>query len=228
MARTLPKVLRSSLAIMLVFIILLGLHLLGWLRPVESGLGYVLEPVARGARSVVNRVGGGLHLLGRISELDGENQRLTQDLEKAQAEISQLREGQAQLDALRQQFNSPVPKEIKTTGAHVIGHDAISGTKRLTINRCAADGIKEGMPVLSSGGSLIGVIASVLGGQAEVLLLADDASAIPARIAESRATGIVRGELGLGLKMSDIPQQDTVNPGDRVVDSGLGGDITAG
>jgi len=228
MARPLPKLLRSGIALVLVFIILLGFHLLGWLRPIESGVSFVLEPIARGARSLVTRVGGGIHLLGRISELDSENQKLASDLEKVQAENAKLRESEAELGALRERLDAPVPPEVITKTAHVIGHDAISGTKRLTLNRGSSDGIAEGQPVLSSGGTLVGVVTSVLAGQCEVLLLADDASSIPSRISDSRATGILRGELGLGLKMTDIPQQDTVNEGDRVVTSGLGGDIPAG
>jgi rod shape-determining protein MreC len=228
MARRLPKLLRSGIAIVLIFLILPGLHLIGWLRPVESGVSFVLEPIARGARSLVNRVGNSIHLLGRISELDSENQKLTEDLEKADAEIARFEEDQAELDSLRERQKAPLPPEVKTIGAHVIGHDGISGTKRLTINRGSTDGIKEGMPLVSSGGTLLGTVENVLAGQAEVLLLADDRSAIPSRIAESRATGIVRGELGLGLKMTDIPQQEQVHEGDRVVTSGLGGDIPAG
>ncbi|MFO0705155.1 MAG: rod shape-determining protein MreC [Candidatus Andersenbacteria bacterium] len=228
MARALPRLLRSSIAFALVFVLLIGLHLIGWLRPIESGVSFVLEPVARGARTLVNRVGNTLHLLGRISELDSENERLTQDLEKARAQIAKLQEDQAELASLREREHAPIPQEIQTIGAHVIGHDGISGTKRLTINRGSKDGVKEGMPVISSGGTLLGTVDAVLAGQAEILLLADDRSSIPSRIAEARATGIVRGELGLGLKMTDIPQQETVHEGDRVVTSGLGGDIPAG
>lgn len=219
---------RTSLAVFLVLSLLMGLHWLGWLRPVESGVTFVLEPVARGARSLVSRVGDGIHLLGRIAELDRENERLSAELERIESENAQLREGQAELDSLRERLDAPIPEEHKTLVAGVIGHDAISGTKRLTINRGSNNGLAVGMPVLSSGGILIGRVDQVLAGQAEVLLLADDRSAIPSRIAESRATGITRGELGLGLTVTDIPQQETVNEGDRVVTSGLGGDIPAG
>ncbi|MFH0830748.1 MAG: rod shape-determining protein MreC [Parcubacteria group bacterium] len=222
------SILRTSVAVLLVLLILQGLHWLGWLRPVESGVTFVLEPVARGARSVMTRIGSGLKLVGSITELDRENSRLASELERTQAELAQLREDQAELESLRKRLEAPLPDEFKTLVATVIGHDAISGTKRFTINRGASNGLAVGMPVLSEGGVLVGRIDQVLAGQAEVLLLADDRSTVPSRIAESRATGITRGELGLGLRMTDIPQQDTVNQGDQVVTSGLGGDIPAG
>lgn len=223
-----PRLLRTSLAIVLIFLILVGMHALGWLRPIESGIAFIVEPVAKGARSVVNRVGNGIRLVGRISELEDENSRLSQELEAAQVRIAQLQEGQAELTALQERFEAPIQEGLTTSTAQVIGHDAISGTKRLVISRGESDGVAVGMPVLSSGGIFVGVVDNVLASQSEVLLIADDRSSVPTRIAESRATGILRGELGLGLKMTDIPQQETLNEGDQVVTSGLGGSIPSG
>ena len=226
--RLAPKLFRSSLTIILVCIILVGMHFLGWLRPIESGVAFVLEPIAKGARSLVTRVGNGARLIGRISELDGENTRLTDEINQAQAEIAQLRENQAELDALREQLKAPLELNVDSVVARVIGHDAISGTKRLIISLGDRDEITVGMPVVSPTGIFLGTVETVLAGQAEVLLIADDRSAVPTRLSDSRATGILRGELGLGLTMTDIPQQDTVNQGDQVVTSGLGGAIPAG
>ena len=226
--RVSPKLFRSTTAVILIFLILVGLHFLGWLRPVESGLSFVLEPVARGARSLVTRVGNGIRLIGQVSELDSENQRLTEDLLSAEVEIAQLRESQAELAALQEQLNAPLAPEIETVTARVIGHDAISGTKRLIISLGGRDDLSVGMSVLSPDGIFLGSVEEVQAGQAEILLIADDRSAVPARVSESRATGILRGELGLGVTMTDIPQQDTVNEGDQVVTSGLGGSMPAG
>jgi rod shape-determining protein MreC len=220
--------LRTTLAAFLVAAILLALHWLGWLRPIESGLGIVAEPVVRGFRIVVQRVGTSLRLLGRIAELDQENKRLTLELEQTRTELGRLHENDTELQELRERLDAPQPEEFELRIAAVIGHDAVSGTKTLTINRGSSDGLKDGMAVISSGGVLIGRVQNTLAGQAEILLLADDRSAVPSRLAESRTTGITRGELGLGLKMTDIPQQDTVNVGDQVVTSGLGGDIPKG
>ncbi|MFO0702581.1 MAG: rod shape-determining protein MreC [Candidatus Andersenbacteria bacterium] len=222
------SLLRTAVAIALILASAWALHLLGWLRPVESALTFVTEPVAVALRTVGERVGSALNLLGRIGQLDAENAKLHQDLEQSKTRIGQLEEATAELADLRKRLDAPLPPEIKTTVATVIGHDGISGTKRLTIDRGSADGLKEGMAVLSSGGVLVGRIQRVLAGSAEVLLLADDGSAVPTRIAESRATGILHGELGLGLKMTDIPQSDTVNVGDQVQTSGLGGDVPKG
>jgi len=222
------SLLRTLAVVSLVVLILMALHFLGWLRPIESGVTYVFEPVVRGVHSVGQRIGNAFSLIGGIANLDDENKSLAKQLAVSQAEVARLKDQQAELADLRERLNAPLDQEIKTEVAAVIGHDAITGTKRLIINRGSRDGLQENMAVLSSGGVLIGRINKVLAGQAEILLLTDDRSAIPSRIAESRATGITHGELGLGLKMTDIPQQDTVNPGDLVVSSGLGAEMPKG
>lgn len=222
------NIFRAGIAAVLVVLIIMAIHWLGWLAPIESGIGYAFSPVVRGIKTVSGRLGNGLHLIGSISELDEENQRLQHDLESAQAEIATLQENQTELEDLRERLDAPLPVDYQTVVATIVGHDAITGTKTLTINRGSRSGIQEGMSVLSSSGILVGRVISALDGQSQVLLLSDDRSAVPSRIAQSRATGILRGELGLGMIMTEIPQQDTVNEGDQVVTSGLGGDMPDG
>jgi rod shape-determining protein MreC len=222
------SLLRTAIAVVLVALIVLALYWLGWLRPIFSAVTWVLEPVARGGRVVVQRVGNSINLLGRIADLDQENKRVSEELQKVQTENARLKDQQQELEDLRERLDAPLAPELETFVAGVIGHDAISGTKSITINRGERDGVVVGAAVLSSGGVLVGRVEQVLASQAQVTLLTDDRSAIPSRISESRATGITRGELGLGLKMTDIPQQETVNVGDTVVTSGLGDELPKG
>lgn len=220
--------LRTTIAVFAITFILIIMHWLGWLRPIESGITFVVQPIGRGLRTVSMRIGNSLRLLGQISSLDQENKRLNDQLIEAQAQIAKLQDGQAELKDLRARQNAKLPSEIKTIAAGVVGHDAISGTKRLTINRGEHDGIKKGQAVLSNDGALIGKINQVYRSTAEVVLITDDISAIPSLISQSRATGITHGELGLGLKITDIPQKETINVGDLVESSGLGGEIPKG
>jgi len=222
------SILTSSIAVGLVVAIIFALNLLGWLRPIVSAVTFVTEPVVRGVRVVAEKTGSALSLLGRISDLERNNQELAAALETAETDIARLREDETELHDLRTRLDAPLPPNVETLSAGVIGHDSITGTKRLTINRGASDGIIEGAAVLSATGIIIGHVDALLGGQAEVLLLADDRSKLPCRIAESRATGIARGQLGLGITMTDIPQSETVNVGDQVVTSGLDDSVPSG
>ncbi len=224
-ARTLFQ---SSVAVFLVVIILLAFHWLGWLRPVETAVSFVFQPIVRGMRVVSTRIGNAVSIIGNIGELAEENRKLVLELEQSKSQVAQLSEVQAEVEDLRARLSADLPSEVKTIMAGVIGHDGISATKRLVINKGDSDGIKEGSAVLSAGGSFIGRIEKVSAIQSEIMLITDDRSVVPARIGESRATGLLKGELGLGLKMTDIPQQDAVKVGDLVVTSGLSGQLPKG
>src|SRR3990167_2215512 len=135
------SLLRTALAVVLVALIVLALFWLGWLRPIVSGVTWVLEPVARGGRVVVQRIGKSINLLGRIADLDQENKRLTDELATVQSEKARLQDDQQELQDLRERLEVPLPSEVQTMAASIIGHDAISGTKSITINRGEHDGI---------------------------------------------------------------------------------------
>ncbi|MEJ2747435.1 MAG: rod shape-determining protein MreC [Anaerolineae bacterium] len=85
------------------------------------------------------------------------------------------------------------------------------------------DGIVVGMPVEGSRG-LVGQVFRTTANSAQVVLITDNASSIPARLGNSRATGLLRGG-GLGGSVSidwiDLKYEITV--GEAVLTSGLGG-----
>jgi rod shape-determining protein MreC len=63
---------------------------------------------------------------------------------------------------------------------------------------------------------------------AKVVLLTDSESVINVRDSETEAKGVVRGKFGLGLVLEMVSQDDTLNAGDSVITSGLGGDLPKG
>jgi len=88
----------------------------------------------------------------------------------------------------------------------------------------ARDGIAKNMPVMTERG-LVGRVTAVGPNSAQVLLLIDPASAVNALIQNSRATGMVRGNIDGTLLMERIPQSEKLNSGDIVLTSGLGGNF---
>jgi rod shape-determining protein MreC len=79
------------------------------------------------------------------------------------------------------------------------------------------------MPVESARG-LVGQVYRITANSAQVVLITDSSSAIPARLGTSRATGILRGG-GLGgvLTIDWIDLKHQVEVGEVVLTSGLGG-----
>jgi rod shape-determining protein MreC len=90
------------------------------------------------------------------------------------------------------------------------------------INRGSDDGIRRGMSVVTQQG-LVGRIAAVTAGAARVQLITDPASSINVRIEPSRAPANLIGDITGELALELVPQSASVQIGDLVLTSGLGG-----
>jgi rod shape-determining protein MreC len=155
---------------------------------------------------------------------------LTQRNAQLEAEISNL---QGQIIALQQQnadlevlsalldFAQAHPQNEYLTSA-VIGRDPSPFLHYVLINRGSDDGLRRGMPVVTSQG-LVGRIAAVTAGAARVQLITDPGSAINVRLNPSGAEALLTGSLTGELELQAIPQEVEVQLGDLVLTSGLGG-----
>lgn len=161
-----------------------------------------------------------------------------EDLQAAQAEIEQLRvqvqalqreneelreiEGEFQLmqDLFNRARESP---EFRRLTASVIGYDTSPLFRSIILDKGTEDGVFVGMPVESARG-LVGQVFRTTNHSAMVILITDNISSIPARLGDSRATGIVRGG-GLGgvMAMDWLDLEAQINIGEVVYTSGLGG-----
>jgi rod shape-determining protein MreC len=90
------------------------------------------------------------------------------------------------------------------------------------INRGSDDGLRRGMPVVSSQG-LVGRVAAVTANAARVQLITDPGVAINIRLQGSGAEAILQGSITGELTLESIPQEAEVQTGDLVLTSGLGG-----
>ena len=89
------------------------------------------------------------------------------------------------------------------------------------------DGIQVGAVVIAQG-FLVGKIKSTTEHTSRIILITDPESATPAMIAVKNITGIVKGKIGGGLTLDQVPQNDKVNVGDLIATSGLGGEVPKG
>jgi rod shape-determining protein MreC len=97
----------------------------------------------------------------------------------------------------------------------------------LLINKGSRDGLKESMPVVSSN-MLLGRLSGVDSDYSKVLLLTDPSSVVNVLVEESRANGILRGEVGFNLKIESVSQDAPLLKGQRILTSGLGGTLPKG
>ena len=158
-----------------------------------------------------------------IASLRQRNAQLEADVSKLQAQVIQLQQevGETQNLAALVDFSRANP-ENDYKGAVVIGRDPSPFLHYVIINRGSNDGILRGMPVVTDQG-LVGRVDAVIADASRVQLITDSASNVNVHLqnAETDASlvGSVTGDVTLDLIAQDI----TIEAGDLVLTSGLGG-----
>lgn len=155
----------------------------------------------------------------QIAELEAE-------VEALERENEELREIRGEWQILQDLFNrARQSPEFTRQIASVIGYDTSPAVRSIIIDKGSDDGILVGMPVESSRG-LVGRVFRTSPGSAQVALITDNASAIPARLGNTRATGVLSGSgLGGPLTMDWIDLKFNIEVGEVVLTSGLGGNF---
>ncbi len=207
---------------------LIALSVTGVLTPLQGLLAVPLQAVQGAINSVVQRGSTLAEDLLEIQTLQQRNRDLERQLAAFQAEIVELREIAHDYDRLAALVNytrSRTGEEYVV--ADVIARDISSFRRVIYLNRGARDGLTEGMPVVTERG-LVGRIIGVSATASQVLLVLDTTSAVSARLQTSRAEGSVQGQLTDTLLMTFIDLNATVQEGDTVITSGMGGNFPAG
>jgi len=195
------------------------------LQPVEDIALRFVAPLQGGLASLTDRLSDLIQTAKDLGELRRRNEELEKLADSLMIENVRLKEFESENETLRRllKFTQANPHyEYKT--AAVIGRDPSNFLRYLIIDLGARHGIKRGMPVVTERG-LVGRIVEVGSNWAKVMLIIDPSSSVGAIIQSSRATGVVEGQVGGGLRMKYIPQGETVNVGDIVRTSGLGGNF---
>ncbi|HXF70767.1 MAG TPA: rod shape-determining protein MreC [Thermoflexus sp.] len=216
----------TSWGLIVLAVLLLFLHELGWLRPLESILVVPLTPLQRLAanlgRSALDAVG----FLREIRELREEVQRLRTQAEDLQTENLRLRELVAENAELKALLGIVQENPQATfVAATVIGYETDPYLRYLILDVGTRHGVREGMPVITRGSALVGRIAAADLNRSRVRLLTDGGSQIGALLQTTRATGMVIGQPDGSLLLDFVPPDEEVLPGDVVLTSGVGGQL---
>lgn len=216
---------RSLQTIILVLVVLglIALALGGYLAPISR---IVLNPLISAQAWINTRY----QIIEDFIEAPQDTAQLQQRNRELEAEVSQL---QTQIIELQQQLSEThilsalvdfarANPENQYQAAAVIGRDPSPFLHYVIINRGSDDGIRRGMPIVTQKG-LVGRIAAVTASAARVQLITDPATIINVLIEPTRADAVLRGQITGNLTLEMIPQEITVQSGDLVLTSGLGG-----
>jgi len=183
-----------------------------------------LDPV----RSAIAGVGAGISgiftAIGEIDRLRSENDRLRRELAGAEARLAELREAAAENAALRGLLGLTTSLQMDLLPVRILGRDPSNFTWEVGIDAGTNAGVKVGMPVVAAAdgaGALAGSVVAAGADSATVRLMVDPRSSVVAVDQETRALGLVQGQLGGQLVMVQVRATDHVAVGDTVVTAGL-------
>jgi rod shape-determining protein MreC len=216
---------------LIIAFIFLGIALdqLGYLTQVRTLVQTAIVPLQDVLTVVSRDVAGRVEEVDSIETIRARNEELEAAVNRLMVENVRLREVERENQQLRQllnytRSNPQFTYETTTVKGRTIGFDPSNLLYYVYVDVGARDGVAENMPVLTDRG-LVGRVTAVGPKSAQVLMLIDPASAVNAVIQNSQVTGVVRGNIDGTLTMDRIPPTETVNPGDIVLTSGLGGNF---
>jgi rod shape-determining protein MreC len=181
------------------------------MRPLQAAVGVGLDAVSRAWRTYVVLVG-----------IKQENERLRRrvlELEQQAVRLAEVEQTDKRLGELLR-FRSTLEGDV--LAARIIGRDPLPWFSTITLDTGHADGVRNGMAVISHFG-VVGQTMTTSAHSARVLLITDHNSGVDAVVQRSRARGIVEGALDGGCVMKYLKRGEDVEVGDRVVTSGLDG-----
>jgi len=215
-----------SLQTTIVFLIVGGILILafgGFLGSASRGLGSSLVGIQTWFATRFSAIQDFLAAPRDISTLRQRNAELESEVSRLQGQVIELQQkvDETEILAALVDFSRANP-ESTYRGAAVVGRDPSPFLHYIIINRGSNDGILRGMPVVTNQG-LIGRVDGVIADAARVQLVTDPASAINVRLQNADTDAVLVGSVTGDLSLDMISQDVTVESGDIVLTSGLGG-----
>jgi rod shape-determining protein MreC len=204
-----------------------GLALGGYLTPLSR---LILNPFVsaqtwlakryQAVQSIITQPEDITSLRQKNSELEAENSRLQVQIVELQDQVTQSEVLSTLVDYERKHV------ENQYTAASVIARDVSPFMHYVIIDRGSDDGLRKGMPVITQQG-LVGSIAAVTAGAARVQLINDPGSNVNIILKQSGEEAILNGQITGEIELVMISKNATVQAGDLVMTSGLGGNYPA-
>ncbi|TAK12085.1 MAG: rod shape-determining protein MreC [Anaerolineae bacterium] len=199
----------------------------GYLNPVSGALLRPLLPIQAWLNTRFLAFQTFLEAPADTARLQQENELLEQEVARLQAQVIALQQQVTEVEILSAllDFARAQPSN-QYQAAAVIGRDPSPFLQYILINRGSDDGLRRGMPVVSAEG-LVGRVTAVTANAARVQLITDPAALVDVRILPAEADGVMTGSLTADLFIDQIPVTASLQSGDLVLTSGLGGGYPA-
>jgi rod shape-determining protein MreC len=151
-----------------------------------------------------------------------DNQRLREELKWLRQENHRYLEAYLQYQRLQRLLNFREQTPLDVVAAGVVGRNSNSWTEIIYINRGTRDRVAKGFPVVTHDG-LVGQVIHAAPALSQVMLLTDFRSGVDALVQRTRVSGVVTGRGRELAALKFLPVGADVQPGDRLISSGMGG-----
>ena len=189
-------------------------------------VGRIITPVEKTLTKIGDFFSENIDFLGNKEEIITENQMLTIKNEELKNQIISLELELDQLKDYKDLYDLDKKyEEYNKVAANVIAKDSGNWFFSFTIDKGSADGIKEGMNVLSGAG-LVGKVVSVGHNWAQVRTIIDSESYVSAMTVGTEDYGVINGSLELAedgrAKLEQFYDSDNnAQEGDMLVTSNI-------
>jgi rod shape-determining protein MreC len=158
-----------------------------------------------------------------LTEIREQNALLESQVTQLQTQLIQMEEqmGEAQICFTLLDFARTNP-QYEYIAATVIGREISPFLQYIIIDKGTNDGVLYGMPVVTQQG-LVGRVDAVIAGAARIKLITDSTSVVNVLLQSAEIEAQSYGSLTGDITLDMIPLDVSVEPGDVVLTSGLGG-----
>ena len=220
-----------SATVVLIIAVVVSLALLTmWAREGDSGVLHATRSAVATVASPFQKAGSVVatpfHAIGNgITNAAAPTEdllTLQQENAELKSEIIQYQEYKSENERLTELLQIKEQYAEESVTARVVSHSTDSWNHTIVIDKGSAAGLAVGMPVMTASG-LVGQIESVAPTTSVVRLISDESSGVSVVLQNSRAEGILTGNVDGLLRLEFIPIATEVELGEGVITSGNGG-----
>lgn len=195
----------------------------GALHDLQGAGSSALRPFQIAATRVAQPFRDAYDYIDSLAKAKSQNAKLRKELQEYRADLAlNMEKVQAYpqlLKLLHYHAGATFPKGYRAVNAQVISFSASPFNHTLTIAAGSSSGLGLDSPVVSGDG-LVGLVSNVSSDTANVMLLNDPQSAVPALDLRTGVRGLVHTGPGGTLILDDVAKQLKVNAGDLIVTLG--------
>lgn len=192
---------------------------------VQRGVSAIFSPVQSAADGALKPARDLVNWFDQTFDARGRNERLQEELREVRREAVGAKAALAENDQYRKLLgldrSGAIPAGYEPVTGRVIARSPTVWFADVTIDVGSDDGAEVDDPVVNGDG-LVGKVAAVTGGSAQVTLIADHSSAVSARVVPVGAQGLIRPNVGDpdDLILDFIDSTERIHRGQAVVTAG--------